>query len=103
MEGKQRVRNVNEQTVQIDEEGHTMMNPLRWCISRNFGGETVELSGYTIPHPSDNASNLTIQFRDEAVQNQKNVLNKVVEGLECMDAIGRKMLMEVERFEDGSG
>ncbi|KAG5858681.1 RNA polymerase I/III subunit AC19 [Encephalitozoon hellem] len=89
---------LNDQTIQVKKEDHTIMNPLRWCISKNFTGESVELVGYTIPHPSDDVSNLTIQFSSESSQTPPNLLKKMVEGLECMEAIGSKMLSEIERF-----
>ncbi|ADM12544.1 DNA-directed RNA polymerase I and III subunit AC19 [Encephalitozoon intestinalis ATCC 50506] len=99
MKGEDRIRILNTQTIQVEKEDHTIMNPLRWCISKNFYGENVELVGYTIPHPSDDASNLTIQFSNESSQTPPNLFKKMMEGLECMEAIGRKMESEIEKFE----
>ena len=98
MNEEPRVKILNSQTVQVAGEDHTIMNPLRWCISKNFTGEHVELVGYTIPHPSDNVSNMTIQLRDELLQNPPGLLKKVVEGLECMETIAAKIASEVERL-----
>lgn len=94
-----RIKVISSQTIQVDGEDHTLMNPLRWCISNNFVGEKVELAGYTIPHPSDDVSNLTIQLCDEKSQNAQAILQKMLEGLGCMQAIGRKVASEVERAE----
>ncbi|AFN84027.1 DNA-directed RNA polymerase I and III subunit AC19 [Encephalitozoon romaleae SJ-2008] len=92
------IKILNDQTIQVNKEDHTIMNPLRWCISKNFVGEKVELVGYTIPHPSDDVSNITIQFSSESSQTPPNLLKKMIEGLECMEAIGNKMLSEIEKF-----
>lgn len=93
-----RVKILSSQTVQVRGEDHTIMNPLRWCIGKNFGGERVELVGYTIPHPSDDASNITIQLQDEHLQSPPHLLKKISEGLQCMEAIGKKIASEVEKL-----
>jgi DNA-directed RNA polymerases I and III subunit RPAC2 len=100
MEEPGRVRIVDERTVEIEGEGHTLMNPLRWAIARNFTGEEVELCGYNIPHPSDNVSRLTIQFRDEAIQTPQNLAQKMSDGLECIGLIGKKMLGELRKAKE---
>ncbi|CAD25969.1 DNA-DIRECTED RNA POLYMERASE I AND III SUBUNIT 14K (14 kDa polypeptide) [Encephalitozoon cuniculi GB-M1] len=101
MSKEPRIKILNGQTVQVRKEDHTIMNPLRWCIGKNFTGEKVELVGYTIPHPSDDISNITIQLCDESLQTPPNLLKKLVEGLECMEAIGAKIASEIERSKGG--
>ena len=99
MEKNSRIRIVNDHAVEIENEEHTMMNPLRWCISRNFSGDHVELVGYTIPHPSDNVARLSVQFSNEDMQKPQNILDKIAQGLETMEAIGSKLLAQIEGFE----
>lgn len=94
-----RVKVLNSQIIQIDAEDHTMMNPLKWSISRNFAGEKVELAGYTIPHPSDDISHLNIQFCNEAAQSPAGILQKMAEGLRCIEIIGNRIASEIERHE----
>ncbi|KAH9410586.1 putative RNA polymerase Rpb3/Rpb11 [Ordospora pajunii] len=102
METGSRIRIVNDHTIEIDSEDHTMMNPLRWCISRNFSGNNVELVGYTIPHPSDNVARLSVQFNNEEIQKPHTILDKIAQELQSMEAIGNKLLTQIEEFESAS-
>ncbi|KAM0671720.1 subunit AC19 of RNA polymerase [Ordospora colligata] len=102
MEKDSRIRIVNDYAVEIENEDHTMMNPLRWCIGRNFSGDHVELVGYTIPHPSDNVARLSVQFSNENMQKPQNILDKIAQGLESMEAICSKLLIQIEGFESSS-
>lgn len=90
---------IDEFSVQIYDEDHTMLNPLRWAISRNWVGDNVEFCGYTIPHPSEKISHLNVQFEDKGVQYPRNVLKKIYEGLECIEAIATKLLESVKGAE----
>ncbi len=102
MEKGSRIRIVNDHAVEIENEDHTMMNPLRWCIGRNFTGDHVELVGYTIPHPSENVARLSVQFSNEDMQKPLNILDKITQGLQSMEAIGSKLLTQIEVFEGSS-
>lgn len=90
---------MDEFSLKFHEEDHTMMNPLRWAISNNWTGDSVEFSGYTIPHPSEKCSVLNIQFENQSLQTSKNVLKKVYEGLECIEIIASKLLDCVSQFD----
>lgn len=90
---------VDEFSIRIRDEDHTMINPLRWAISNNWVGENVEFCGYTIPHPSEKASHLNMQFEDRSQQTVQNVLKKTYEGLECLEIIADKLLQAVKEAE----
>lgn len=90
---------INEFSLKIYNEDHTIMNPLRWTISNNWIGDRVEFCGYTIPHPSDQVAHLNIQFQDKKQQSVKNMLKKMYEGLECIEAIATKLLNNVDQTE----
>lgn len=91
-ESENRVRIINEYSMKIIEEDHTLMNPLKWAISNNWVGDRVEFCGYTIPHPSERVAHLNIQFEDKENQNTINILKKTYEGLECVEIIAKKLL-----------
>ncbi|KAI5169558.1 DNA-directed RNA polymerases I and III subunit RPAC2 [Pancytospora epiphaga] len=84
-ETNRRIKFVDEFTVEIAQEDHTLMNPLRWVISNNWDGEKVEFCGYNIPHPSESVAHLTVQFEDENLQNRRHVLSKIAWGLETIE------------------
>ncbi|KAM0681736.1 RNA polymerase subunit AC19 [Glugoides intestinalis] len=90
---------INEFSLKIHNEDHTIMNPLRWAISNNWIGDSVEFCGYTIPHPSDKVAHLNIQFEDKKQQSVKNMLKKIYEGLECVEVIATKLLNSVNKAE----
>ncbi|ELA42866.1 uncharacterized protein VICG_00181 [Vittaforma corneae ATCC 50505] len=90
---------IDELSIQIYDEDHTMLNPLRWVISNNWVGDAVEFCGYTIPHPSERISHLNVQLEDRNAQSPKNVLKKVYEGLECIEVIAAKLLESIKEVE----
>lgn len=96
MEEESSLKILNEQTIEVQNEDHTMMNPLKWAVSKNFLGRKVEFCGYTIPHPSDNLSHFTVQLENEEAQTPHNVLKKMSEGLKCLSVIGNKLLNDLE-------
>ena len=102
-EENNRVVILNDLSVAISEEDHTLMNPLRWAVSNNWVGDRVEFCGYTVPHPSDKICNFNIQFEDKNVQSSKNVLKKIYEGLECVELIFSKLLVTIEKESVESG
>lgn len=96
MEEGERIKILNDLSLSIKDEDHTLMNPLRWCISNNWVGDEVEFCGYNIPHPSEKVTHLTIQFESKEAQCPRNVLKKVYEGLECLELIGSSILEKIE-------
>lgn len=100
MERSEKIEIVNDIMIKIHEEDHTIMNPLRWCIARNFAGKHVELVGYTIPHPSEHSCDLKIQFTDKNMQTPQNVLSKTMEGLDCTQVILERILSSITRCHD---
>lgn len=90
-----RVKILNDLSLSIGDEDHTLMNPLRWCISNNWVGDKVEFCGYNIPHPSEKVAHLTVQFEDKEVQNPRNVMKKVYESLECLEFVGSSILQKM--------
>lgn len=91
-----RINVLNEVSLAISEESHTILNPLKWVISNNWMGDTVEFCGYNIPHPSEKIAHMTIQFEDKQIQNPKNLMKKMYEGLECLELIGTSLLDKLE-------
>ncbi|KAG0441234.1 DNA-directed RNA polymerases I and III subunit RPAC2 [Dictyocoela muelleri] len=79
-----RVNMINDFTISIKNEDHTLLNVLQHMINQNYSGEKVELCGYVIPHPSENISQLRVQFENEDKQNYLNMLYKTKEGLESI-------------------
>ena len=90
-----KIRVLDDYTLEILKEDHTLINPLKWVISNNWSTSRVEFCGYTIPHPSDSLVHLSIQFEDEERQNAANILDKTIEGLGCLqefcDALESKL------------
>ncbi len=66
---------LNENTIEIKEETHTLMNPLKWIISSNWCDHKVEFCGYNVPHPSNPIINLSIQFENESDNTKENMLH----------------------------
>lgn len=97
---KHKIEPIDEFSLRFEGEDHTMMNPLRWAISNNWVGDNVDFCGYTIPHPSETASHLNVQFADINQQKTRNVLKKVYEGLECIEVIAQKLLDSVKEAEN---
>lgn len=91
-----RVRVLDELSVEIRGEGHTLMNPLKWAISNNWGGERVEFCGYTIPHPSDDLVHVSIQLEDESRQTPASLLSKIAEGLDSIELCCTRLLQKLE-------
>lgn len=79
-ENSAKIKCIDEYTVEIVYEDHTLMNPLKWAISNNWHGEPVEFCGYNIPHPSDPCVRLSVQFESEEAQSAENILSKIAEG-----------------------
>lgn len=77
-----RIKLLNPQTITIQDEDHTLINPLKHVIM-NYNTDTVDFCGYTIPHPSDNKVNLVIQMKNE----NDSVLDKMSDGISQMREI----------------
>ncbi|KAI4291752.1 DNA-directed RNA polymerases I and III subunit RPAC2 [Pancytospora philotis] len=91
-----RIKVLDELTVEVRREDHTLMNPLKWAISNNWSGQEVEFCGYNVPHPSDDLVHFTVQLADESAQSSAGVLGKMVEGLDTLMMFCDKMLLEAE-------
>lgn len=95
-EEEEKIRILNYLSLEVKDEDHTLLNPLRWCISNNWVGDKVEFCGYTIPHPSERVGHLTVQFEEKDIQSPKHVLKKVYEGLECLELIASSILEKIK-------
>lgn len=80
-------------TVEITNEGHTLLNILRWSIDR-FNSD-IELVGYTIPHPMEDRAILRVQFKEAGRQSKEEVLKKVREGLEIVEGVIASIIEKV--------
>lgn len=93
-----RVKIIDEISVEIKEEDHTLMNVLKWAISNNWCSQKVEFCGYNVPHPSDELVHLSVQFEDEAVQSPENVMHAIAEGLDSVEACCSNILRQIDNF-----
>jgi len=91
-----KVRILDDFSVEIRGEDHTLINPLRMAIASNWRGERVEFCGYNVPHPSDDLVHLSVQFEDESVQSTAALLRKISEGLDCIEACCSALLGQLE-------
>lgn len=96
----EKIEIIDEYSLKVNGEDHTMMNVLRWAIASNWVGDNVEFCGYTIPHPSEKAAHLNVQFENKSLQTPRNVLKKAYEGLECVEAIATRVLDMLNEAED---
>ena len=78
---------INDLTIRIANEDHTLINLLKWTILNGWSNNPVEFCGYNIPHPSDELVLFTIQFTDNSRQDSKTVLNTMNEGLSNISII----------------
>jgi len=118
-----KVEILNELTVAVTNEGHTLINLLKTMISNNWSDEEdndgyhndgsdgyyndnnidsknkVEFCGYNVPHPSDPVVHFTIQFENEQEQEPKKVLKKMKEGLVLIEKCCRNLQEQVDHWE----
>ena len=91
-----KIRILDDFSIEIRREDHTLMNPLKMAISSNWTGSEVEFCGYNVPHPSDDLVHLSVQFEDESVQGTAAVLQKIAEGLDSLEACCGHLLRQIE-------
>lgn len=85
-----KIKLINDLQLQIFNEDHTLMNILVWILNNNWNtilnkeGNSVPIDfcAYTIPHPSENISLLTLQFENEKDQSFDNI-KKVIRNSCC--------------------
>ncbi|KAF9761615.1 DNA-directed RNA polymerases I and III subunit RPAC2 [Nosema granulosis] len=87
MEEEHRVKIINELSLNIRKEDHTIMNPIRYAIQSDFLKEGVEFCGYTIPHPSEQSCNLVIQMKDKEKQTLENLIGVTCRGIDNLVSI----------------
>lgn len=92
-----RIQVINDVSLKVLDEDHTLLNAVRWAVSSNWLGSPVEFCGYTIPHPSEKVANFNLQFADQSEQSPKNVLKKVYEGLECVEIIASTLIDKLDK------
>ncbi|EPR78512.1 polymerase subunit AC19 [Spraguea lophii 42_110] len=88
-----KIKVLDEYTFSITDEDHTLMNPLQWSISQD---KSVDICGYTIPHPSENIATLRIQFKDENRQNKTEKKDTLIEGCDRLERIINEMMKQLE-------
>lgn len=96
VEDNQKIKIVNNLTVRIINEDHTLMNLLKWTISNNWSGDKIEFCGYNTPHPSDELVLFTVQLEDEAIQKPVALLTKITEGLDAIEMICRNIEDQID-------
>lgn len=85
---------LDELTIEIKDETHTLINPIKWIISNNWNMPNVEFCGYNVPHPSSSVINLSIQFENESDQTKTKLLTKIKDAAEilkvcCLEIINK--------------
>ncbi|KAI5171474.1 DNA-directed RNA polymerases I and III subunit RPAC2 [Nematocida sp. LUAm3] len=73
---------VDEYSLEIKEEKHTLLNLIRWSILTFEHHVDVELVGYSIPHPMEDTAIMKIQLKDEKLQSKKEIVNVLLRGVE---------------------
>ncbi|KAK1348190.1 putative Rpb3/Rpb11-like subunit of RNA polymerase [Hamiltosporidium tvaerminnensis] len=94
----QKIKPLNNFTLSIHNEDHTLMNALRYTIQ--LCSPEVDIVGYTIPHPSEQISNLRIQYTEENDQNISNMAHTVKNGLTSLENIIVKIFDKISVFEN---
>lgn len=87
---------VNDMTLGILDEDHTLINPLKHILSTYYTSN-IDFCGYTIPHPSENKVHLVVQFIKEDDQTVENIISKVEEGIEGFKNIIKKIDEEFDK------
>ncbi|EJW05250.1 hypothetical protein EDEG_00715 [Edhazardia aedis USNM 41457] len=84
---------INDSTVEVIDEDHTLLNPLRYMITKN---DHVELVGYSIPHPSERKAQLKIQLKKAFKYN--NSIDKIIyKGADDLDKVTEHILHLIDR------
>jgi DNA-directed RNA polymerases I and III subunit RPAC2 len=91
-----RIKILNDVTLSIENEDHTLINPLKHILS-TYKKDEIDFCGYTIPHPSENKVHLVVQYKDEKRQNSENMIDTVQEGIEIMKEVVDKILWEISK------
>lgn len=87
MDEDSKIRILNPLSLTIENEDHTIMNPLKYSIQSDFNKKGVELCGYTIPHPSEPSCNLMVQMKEKNKQTIDNLLDVTSGGIDSLVAI----------------
>lgn len=101
MEDSHRVKIINELSLNIRNEDHTLINPIRYAIQSDFSKDGVEFCGYTIPHPSEQSCNLVVQMKNKDKQTLENLLGVTCRGIDnlikIVDKINEKVDKEIKQ------
>jgi DNA-directed RNA polymerase I and III subunit RPAC2 len=96
-EEEQRIKFLNEISLSIKNEDHTIMNPIKYAIQSDFAKMGVEFCGYTIPHPSESTCNLVIQMKDKNKQTPENLVDVTTSGIDHLIAIVDRLSEKVNQ------
>lgn len=91
MKTHKRIQIINDLTISVEKEDHTIMNPLKHMICV-YKKDDVDFCGYTIPHPSENKVHITVQIKDQEKQNVQRVVSVVDEGIEMLKDVAKNIL-----------
>ena len=98
-----KIKLLNDLQLQIFDEDHTLMNILVWILNNNWSNASdekinpipIDFCAYTIPHPSENISLLTLQFENEKDQSFDNIKKVIKNGCSIIVNICDKLLNEI--------
>ncbi|KAI5190602.1 DNA-directed RNA polymerases I and III subunit RPAC2 [Nematocida sp. AWRm77] len=92
-----RVKAINDYTVEVLGEKHTLLNLIRWSIANFEKEREIELVGYTIPHPMEDKALVKIQLKDAAFQTKKEILGVFQRGVEASQRVAAQFSTEADR------
>ncbi|KAI8363389.1 DNA-directed RNA polymerase [Mortierella sp. GBAus27b] len=75
-------------TFRLIDEDHTLGNALRWTLMKNA---EVDFASYSIPHPSEPATNLRIQTSDKST-----AVEAMFKGLDDLSSICNHVIQSVQ-------
>lgn len=90
-----RIQIIDNKQILIGNEGHTLLNALRYSIDKSC--DDVEFNGYAISHPSEPIANFTVLFKEQSQQNTEGVLNAINAGCDGLISICGVLDDELER------
>ncbi|OAG31249.1 DNA-directed RNA polymerases I and III subunit RPAC2 [Nematocida displodere] len=85
-----RVQALDEYTIEVLGEKHTLLNLIRWSICEFEKTRKIELVGYTIPHPMEDRAIVKIQLQNEQYQTKQEIMEVLIRGIEtALEVVSR--------------
>lgn len=92
-----RVKAIDNYTLEVLGEKHTLLNLIRWCITRFETVHEIELVGYTIPHPMEDKAVVKIQLVEKDSQEKGEILKVFQRGIEAAQKILKTLSISIEK------